>query len=172
MSNIFLEVQGLNLAAKGETTQTAQTGKYELISVSHSMSMPLSGEATGSRKAGGPPVHSPITIVRYTNTSSPAIYQGLCLGAIYTKMIITFQQPGTTSGTAANPITILTISLDDVIISNAMMSCGADGKPVETLTLSYSAITWQAGVQSEDDAAAAAGQFSGSWSLRTNSIAA
>ena len=124
---------------KGGCKAKGHEDAIELLSVSHSMTLPTS--YSQSREAGlsaGDPQHAPITVTYEVNTATPKITEALNKGTHLDKVEISFDKQG---GAAVN---FFKITLEDVVISRHDLLADPqsdNGAPILTIDLTYNKIT-------------------------------
>ena len=146
---------------KGTSAMTAFTDKIECLSYSHGVSIQVTGDTSNSERTSGKPNHQDFHITKYVDQSTPLLNQNCCMGQNLGQTTITI---GRNDAGAFLPLIVYT--LNDTVISSVSVGGGGGGKPVETLSLNYSAIKWQYTVQKE--AGGQEGQVPGSWNVATN----
>lgn len=153
---------------KGGCTAKGHEDAIELLSVSHSMTLPTS--FSQSREGGlsaGDPIHSPITVTYEVNTATPKITEALNKGTHIDKMEIHFDKPG---GDAVNFFKIL---MEDVVVSRHDLLADPQsdsGAPVLTVDLTYNKITQEQQALKKDGSPA--GKVASSYSVSTQVAAA
>jgi type VI secretion system secreted protein Hcp len=146
---------------KGGCKAKGHEDAIELISVSHSMTLPTS--FSQSREGGlsaGDPKHAPLTITYELCSASPKINEALNKGQHIDKLEIAFDKPG---GDALN---FFKITLEDVVVSRHDLvanSKGDDPSPVQVADLTYNKITHEHNTQ--DNKGGKAGTVGSSYSV-------
>jgi type VI secretion system secreted protein Hcp len=155
--NIFMQIKSI----KGQTQQTGFKDAIECLSYSHGVSIQVTGDTTNSERTSGRPNHQDFHITKYVDQATPLLNQNCCSGQNLGQVIITV---GRNDNAAFLPILIYT--LENTVVSSVSVGGGGSDKPVESLSLNYSAIQWQYTVQKEGGAKE--GQVPGSWNVATN----
>jgi len=124
---------------KGGCKAKGHEDAIELLSVSHSMTLPTS--YSQSREGGlsaGDPQHAPITITYELCAASPKINEALNKGSHIDKVEIQFDKPG------GDAVGFFKITLEDVVVSRHDLTANAKGDdpaPVQVADLTYNKIT-------------------------------
>jgi type VI secretion system secreted protein Hcp len=155
--NIFLAIS----AIPGQTQQTGFSNAIECLSYSHGVSIQVTGDTSNSERTSGKPNHQDFHLTKYVDQASPLLNQNCCMGQNLGVATITV---GRNDTGAFLPILIYT--LQNTVISSVSVGGGGGDKPVETLSLNYSAIQWQYTVQNETGGKE--GQVPGAWNVATN----
>src|SRR5580658_1965466 len=134
-TNFFLQLAGIT----GESADSAHTGQIQVLSWSHSFNQPTSPTRSS---AGGGTVeqanHADFSITKYIDASTDDILKACWTGLqIATATFTAYRSDGT-----GDSVNYLTIAFTNVIISNYSISGGTGDVPVETVTLSYSKVTY------------------------------
>lgn len=146
---------------KGTSQQTNFADQIECLSYSHGVSIQVTGDVTNSERTSGRPNHQDFHLTKYIDQSTPLLNQNCCMGQNLGQSTITI---GRNDTGAFLPIIIYT--LQNTVISSVSVGGGGGDKPVESLSLNYSAIQWQYTVQKEQGGQE--GQVPGSWNVATN----
>lgn len=123
----------------GSCQMPLRLGSIELKSFSHHVTIPVDaswGKLTGTR------VHSPITIVKEFDRTTPILYRGVCEGRTFKKGVIKMYRI-TESGTEAEYFNILLENIKMTTVSPYIAPNGLSSTHLETLGLRYQAITWK-----------------------------
>ncbi|HEX8430045.1 MAG TPA: type VI secretion system tube protein Hcp [Longimicrobium sp.] len=155
--NIFLNIPTI----PGQTMQTGFAKQIECLSYSHGVSIQVTGDTTNSERTSGRPNHQDFHITKYVDSSTPLLNQNCCMGQ---NLGVTTITVGRNDTGAFLPILIYT--LQNTVVSSVSVGGGGGDKPVETLSLNYSAIQWQYTVQNETGGKE--GQVPGAWNVATN----
>jgi type VI secretion system secreted protein Hcp len=152
----------LNIASiPGQSQQTNFVGQIECLSYSHGVSIQVTGDTTNSERTSGRPNHQDFHLTKYVDKATPLLNQNCCMGQNLGAVTITV---GRNDSGAFLPLLVYT--LQNTVISSVSVGGGGGDKPVETLSLNYSAIQWQYTVQKE--AGQQEGQVPGAWNVATN----
>jgi type VI secretion system secreted protein Hcp len=161
--NIILNIAGTT-KIPGQSQQTNFTTQIECLSYSHGVSMQVTGDTTNSERTSGRPNHQDFHLTKYVDKSTPLLNQNCCMGSNLGQVTITISRNDTTSTGA--PLAILVYTLQNTVISSVSVGGGGGDKPVESLSLNYSAIQWQYTVQNEGGGST--GNVPGAWNVATN----
>ena len=133
MQNIFWEIEGI----KGESTSAQGKDMIELLSYSHSLSMPIL-HGSGSSRAVGRVVHGEFTVSKHFELSSPTLAEKCCSGEAIKSMKLHVWKADATG----NPVEYFTIEFKSCILTGVNVA-GSDDKPIETVSFSYQEISWK-----------------------------
>jgi type VI secretion system secreted protein Hcp len=152
MDVMILDVNGI----QGDSQIKGFKGKIEVLSFSHGVAMQVGNDYRGSR-TGGSPNHQDFALTKHLDLASvplvDACNRGKNLGTV--KLIVGRSDRGTV-------VPVMTYQMENVVVSSVSISGGNGAKPVETITLNYSKITWTYSSQKP------AGDETASWNLATN----
>ena len=150
-TNFFLKLDGIT----GESTDSAHTGQIQVLSWSHSFNQPTSPTRSS---AGSGTVeqanHADFSITKYIDSSTDDILKACWTG----KQIATGVFTGYRADGSGNGVNYLQIDFANVVISNYSISGGTGDVPVETVTLSYSKVTYTYIPQKQADGTGGAAQ--------------
>ncbi|WP_025901993.1 type VI secretion system tube protein TssD [Tatumella sp. UCD-D_suzukii] len=122
----------------GNCLMPLRLGSIELKSFSHGVTIPVDpawGKLTGTR------VHSPITIVKEFDQTTPLLYRALCEGRTMKKAVIKMYHIQE-SGIEAEYFNIIMENVKFTTISPYLAPNVMSSTHLETLELRYEAITW------------------------------
>ncbi|MCE9993323.1 type VI secretion system tube protein Hcp [Enterobacter asburiae] len=123
----------------GSCQMPLRLGSIELKSFSHGVSIPVDptwGKLTGTR------VHSPITIVKEFDQTTPVLYRAVCEGRTQKKATIKMYRI-LESGIESEYFNIILDNVKITAISPYLAPDGQSSTHLETLELRYEAITWK-----------------------------
>jgi type VI secretion system secreted protein Hcp len=131
----YLQIDGL----KGESTDSGHKDWIEILSYSHSITMP---ESTAATSAGGGTVgrseHGDFVITKYIDLSSPKLYEMCSSGKHIKKVTIELMRA---SGDA--PVKYIVIEMDQAVIAKLISAKQTVGSPpIETVSFHYGVIKW------------------------------
>lgn len=149
---------------EGTTQITGYEGKIELLGYSHSVSMNVTGDVSNTERTTGKPMHQDFAVSKYIDQATPTLNQACCEGKTYDTITVTVGR-----NDAGAIIPLITYTLTNAIISSISVSGGAGGKPVESLSLNYGAITWDFATQKEEGGPE--GTVEGKWDVSANTAA-
>ena len=150
-TNFFLKLDGIT----GESTDSAHAGQIQVLSWSHSFNQPTSPTRSS---AGSGTVeqanHADFSITKYIDSSTDDILKACWTG----KQIATGVFTGYRADGTGNGVNYLEIDFTNVVVSNYSISGGTGDMPVETVTLSYSKVTYTYIPQKQADGTGGAAQ--------------
>lgn len=146
---------------KGETTIDTYKDKIEVLSFSHGVAQPVTGDQSQQKRTSGRPHHQDFTFTKFLDLASASIIDFCDQAKIVASVKFYVLQ---TEGGKTNAI--WTITLTNVIISSYSVGGGGGGKPTETVTLNYEKIQWD--YKQQTIAAGDSGTASAKWSLASN----
>jgi len=114
-------------------------GSIELKSFSHGVTIPVDpswGKLTGTR------IHSPITIVKEFDQTTPLLYRAVCEGRTMKKAIIRMYRI-LESGIETEYFNIILENVKITTVAPYLAPNGMSSTHLETLDLRYKAITWK-----------------------------
>jgi type VI secretion system secreted protein Hcp len=135
-TNFFLALDGIN----GETQDSAHANQISVLSWSHSFNQPTSPTRSA---AGGGTVeqanHADFSITKYIDSATDDLLKACWTGKqIAAGTFTAFRSSGTGDG-----VNYLLIAFKNIIVSNYSISGGTGDVPVETVTLSYSSVSYK-----------------------------
>ncbi|MBS0878011.1 MULTISPECIES: type VI secretion system tube protein TssD [unclassified Tatumella] len=123
----------------GSCLMPLRPGSIELKSFSHGVTIPVDpirGKLTGTR------VHSPITIVKEFDQTTPALYRAVCEGRTLKKAIIRMYRI-LESGIESEYFNIILDNVKITTISPYLAPNGTSSTHLEILELRYETIAWK-----------------------------
>ena len=123
----------------GSCLMPLKSGSIELKSFSHGVTIPVEpnwGKLTGTR------VHSPITIVKEFDQTTPLLYRAVCEGRTMKKGTIRMYRI-LESGIEAEYFNIILENVKFTTVAPYLSPNGLSSTHPETLELRYEAITWK-----------------------------
>jgi len=143
---------------KGECKLPGYEGKMELLSFSHGVAMQITGDISNSERTSGKPNHQDMTVTKYLDAASPVLNQACCEGKVFPQADIVIGRSD-----RGGPVELMRYTLSGVLISSISVGGGGGDKPVETVALNYSRITWRFSPQRPEEGVA--GVVEGAWDL-------
>jgi type VI secretion system secreted protein Hcp len=146
---------------KGESTLTDFKDKIEALSFSHGVAQQITGDQSNQKRTSGKPNHQDFTITKYLDLATCNLINA-CNTATpiaTVKVIIGQNENGKVNQ-------YLSYELTNALISSVSVGGGGGGKPQETVTFNYTAITWT--YKPQQATADASGNNSAKWNLATN----
>jgi type VI secretion system secreted protein Hcp len=157
----FLQIEKI----PGESSDSKYSDWIEILSYSHGVSHPSGGEVSGTGGAlTGRCDHSPITIVKKLDSSSPKIAEFCSLGDTVGKVTLTLNRA------SGDKLPYMEYKLGEAYITGVNPSGSADGEdltPLEEVAFIYGTITWTYTKQKRADGSGG-GQEVGGWDLDKN----
>ncbi len=137
----FLDVEGV----EGESTRKGFEKKIELLSFNLNVSNPTtigSGGGGGSGKAS----MAPVSLTKYTDAASPAIFQACCKGTHYPKAKITLHKAG-----GDEAVDYLVLEFEKCYISSYSQSgsSGGDDRSIDQIAMDFGKVTFTYTPQAE-----------------------
>ncbi len=122
---------------KGEATDSAHKDWINLLSVSQSITRPMSSGISGSTRQRGAATFGDIVVVKEIDKSSPKLQESVATGQVFPRLELELASP---SSTKSEPY--LRYELTNVIVTNYRVSGSASGDPLptETISLNYEEI--------------------------------
>lgn len=160
MSNVLILDLGDDI--EGECQLSDYTKKIELLSYSHAVAQPITGDPSNTKRTQGKPVHQEMNVSKYIDLSSCSIidYCNQAKPLPSVKLTVALTENG-----AVTPI--ITYTMTDALISSVSQGGAAGGgKGQESVSINYAKIQWDYKQQLTD--VSDAGNKSAKWSLKTN----
>ncbi|MEZ5351817.1 MAG: type VI secretion system tube protein Hcp [Bryobacteraceae bacterium] len=159
MDVLILDASSANI--NGECQLTDYKNNIEILSYSHGVSQPITGDQSNTKRTSGKPDHQDFTITKFQDLSSCKLID-FCNQA---KPIPTLKF---TIGQNSNGKVekIFVYEMTNALVS-AVQTSGGGGKPTETVTFNYTKMSWTYNVQKSN--VGEAGNASATWNLATNS---
>lgn len=154
---IFLKIPDV----PGDSTVANFADQIEVLSFNHGVSAQVTSDVSNQNRTSGRPMHQDFTLTKFLDKSSPLLNQKCCMGSVLGEVVVTVGR-----NDAGEILELVTYTLSDVVISSVSVGGGGGGKPVETVSLNYSAITWTYVVQAEGGGGD--GNVVGAWDLSEN----
>ena len=154
---ILLKIAGID----GETQLKGYAKQVELLSYSHGVSMQVTGDTSNQERTSGKPNHQDFHLTKYLDATSPKLNQKCCEGANLGDAVITIARND--NGTIME---LMKYTLKNTVISSVSVGGGGGDKPVESLSINYSAIAWD--YTSQKEAGGKLGTAAGTWDVALN----
>jgi type VI secretion system secreted protein Hcp len=155
-----LMIINLGSAYVGESTTTGYAQMIEVSSFQHSISQPLTGDLSNQKRTTGVATHGSFVFTKYLDLASASILQSCNQSTLLPTVTFYILQ----SQANAN-VAYWSVMMTNVLIADVSISSGG-GKPIESVSLQYTAITWT--YKQQTDADATTGSATSSWNLSTN----
>lgn len=149
---------------KGESQLDGFQDKIELLSYSHGVAMQVTGDVSNTERTSGRPNHQDVTVTKYLDRASPTLNQSCCEGKVLKTITVTVGR-----NDAGKIIPLIVYALENSILSSVSVGGGNGDKPVETITINYSKITWTYNPQKEEGGKE--GEVKGVWDVSANKAA-
>lgn len=157
MDTLILDIPKIN----GESLLDGYKDKIEILSFSHGIAMQITGDVSNTERTSGKPNHQDFTFTKYMDASTPhlndACNKATGLGSV--KFFI-LRNDGT------DMLILMEYEMSNAIISSVSIGGGGGDKPVETLTINYTALKQTYHSQKEE--VGKKGKIETSWDLTTN----
>lgn len=144
--NMFMNIEGPEV--KGESTDSEHTDQLQVLSWSHAFNQPTSPTRSA---AGGGTVeqanHTDFQFTKYTDAATDDLLKFCWQGNMIDKC--TFQAYRADGDN--KPVKYLEVVMEHVIVSNISVGGGTGDIPVESVSLSYSKVTYNYIPQKKDD---------------------
>jgi type VI secretion system secreted protein Hcp len=145
----------------GECSLTDYIGKIELLSFSHGVAQQITGDQSNTKRTSGKPNHQDFTCTKYLDMASAKLIDYCNQAKPIPTVTITIGQNDNGHVTK-----IWVYVLTNALISSVSIGGGGGGKPQETVTFNYTAISWTYAQQKGD--VSDAGNLAATWNLATN----
>lgn len=145
----------------GESRRAGHEGQIEVLAWSFGGSNPAS-VGIGSGGGVGSVTLQDFNITKWTDSSSPALFQMLCQGQHFEKAVLTLYKAGGSGGA----LPYLTYEFEEVYITSVGMGgSGGEDLPTENVTFAFGRVTMTYTQQAVDGTAT--GDFVASWDVRS-----
>ena len=127
VNDMFLKLDGI----PGESQNTDHKDEIDVLAWSWSLNAPYSLQG-----GAGAPLVRPLTISKYIDASSAALYTKLIKGERIKEGILTVRKAGGT-----NPVDYIVITMQDVVVSSTSPGgSGEDDRHRESISLNFSSV--------------------------------
>ena len=146
---------------KGESVDKNHKDWINLLSVSQSLTRPMSAGISGSTRQRASVTCGDVVAVKEMDASTPKLIQAICDGTVFPEVSIDLA----TSTGAASRVPYFQYVLTNVMISSYSVSGATDGPqvPTEQFSLNYEEITWTYDKMGKDGASK--GKVDASWKV-------
>lgn len=145
----------------GECQLPDYANMIELLSFSHGVAQQITGDQSNTKRTSGKPNHQDVTVTKYLDMSSAKLIDFCNQAKPIPTVNITVGQNDNGHVTK-----IWVITLTNALIASVSIGGGGGGKPQETVTFNYTAISWTYVQQTSP--VSDAGNVSATWNLATN----
>jgi len=123
---------------KGECRREGYVNKIDVLSYSHGIAQPITGDPDKPKRTVGKPNHQDFTVTKHIDLSSCFLTQRCNAATVIPSVKLTV---GEVEDQKVNPLTIYQLS-NALVSSISVGGAGGDGKPQETVTFNYTKIQW------------------------------
>jgi len=159
MDVLILDCSSASIA--GESQLTDYAGMIEILSYSHGVAQQITGDQSNTKRTSGKPNHQDFTVTKYLDIATPKLINFCNLATPIPTVNITLGQND--NGHVTKTFVYV---LTNALVSSVSVGGGGGGKPQETVTFNYTAISWTY-VQQKSDVSDA-GNAASTWNLATN----
>lgn len=145
----------------GECQLTDYSNMIELLSYSHGVAQQITGDQSNTKRTSGKPNHQDFTVTKYQDLSSCQLVDFCNQAKPIPTVKVTIGQNDNGKVTK-----IFIYELTNALVSSVSVGGGGGGKPQETVTFNYTAISWTYAAQQSN--VTDAGNASATWNLATN----
>jgi type VI secretion system secreted protein Hcp len=145
----------------GECQLTDYIGMIEILSFSHGVAQQITGDQSNTKRTSGKPNHQDFTVTKYLDMASAKLIDYCNQAKPIPLVNITIGQNDNGKVTK-----IFSYVLTNALVSSISIGGGGGGKPQETVTLNYTAISWTYNQQKSE--VSDAGNLAATWNLATN----
>jgi len=123
---------------KGECLREGYVNKIDVLSYSHGIAQPITGDPDKPKRTAGKPNHQDFTVTKHFDLSSCFLTQYCNTATVIPTVRLTV---GEAEDQKVNPL--ITYQLSNALVSSISVGgAGGDGKPQETVTFNYTKIQW------------------------------
>jgi type VI secretion system secreted protein Hcp len=158
-----------SLKGTAENNEVKGKNAISVLSVSHHISMPITGANYGDQaRMGGRAMFGDISVSKYIDEVTPYLNQFTAGGNIIPTTVITWWSTGQADSSIA-PVNLYEITLTDAIITSLSYSgSGGADNPVETMSLNFTKIQWKQTQMKNTSPGAATAPTTTTWDLFKN----
>ena len=129
---------------RGECALINYEGKIELLSYSHGVAQQITGDQSDAKRNSGKPNHQDFTVTKYQDLASCNLINNCNTATPIPTVTITV---GQNDNGKVTPTWVYVLT--NALISSIWVGGGGGGKPLETVTFNYPAISWTYKQQAE-----------------------
>lgn len=155
-TNLFLALDGVD----GESTDDKHKGEIELESWSFGVASSGTAHLGGGGAGAGKAQMSDLSVMKSVDLATPALLQAAASGQRIARATLTQRTAG------ADPREFLTIVLAPVLVTSCQLSAASDGRPQESVQLSFGTVHLTYTSQAPDGTAGPATTFG--WDVTRN----
>jgi type VI secretion system secreted protein Hcp len=146
---------------KGESVDKNHKDWINVLSVSQSLTRPMSAGISGSTRQRASVTCGDVVLIKEMDASTPKLIQPVCDGTVFPKVEIDL----CTSTGAASRVPYYQFELVNVMVSDYSVSGATDGPqvPTESISLDYEEIRWTYDKMGKDGASK--GKVDASWKV-------
>lgn len=129
-------------AIQGESRLDGFANKVELLSFSHGIAQPITGDPTSPKRTSGKPRHQDFTVTKHVDLASCQLTDLCNTGTVLPSVRLTLAEvENNNDHIKVKPI--ITYQLSNALVSSVSVGgANGDGKPQETVTFNYTRIAW------------------------------
>jgi len=162
MDVLILDLSSASI--KGECMLKDYTGMIELLSYSHGVAQQITGDQSNTKRTSGKPNHQDLTVTKYVDLASCQLIDYCNQAKNIPTATLTVGQ-----NDAGNVTKLIVYTLTNALVSSVSVGGGGGGKPQETVTFNYTAISWA--YIAQQSTVTDSGNVSAKWNLATNATA-
>jgi type VI secretion system secreted protein Hcp len=160
MDVLILDLSSASI--KGECQLTDYVGMIELLSFSHGVAQQITGDQSNTKRTSGKPNHQDFAVSKYVDLATCQLIDYCNQAKPIATVKITVGQ-----NDAGKVTKFAVFELKNALISSVSIGGGGGGKPQETVTFNYTAISWAYVAQKSE--VTDSGNTAAKWNLATNS---
>ena len=150
-------------AIPGECMLTHYVGQIECLSFSHGVAQQITGDQSNTKRTSGKPNHQDFTVTKYLDLSSAKLIDYCNQATNIPTLTFTVGQ-----NEAGKVTKTWVYVMTNALVSSISIGGGGGGKPQETVTFNYTAITWT--YVQQVSAVSDSGNAAATWNLSTNAV--
>jgi type VI secretion system secreted protein Hcp len=161
MDVLILDCSSASIA--GESQLADYIGMIEILSFSHGVAQQITGDQSNTKRTSGKPNHQDFTVTKYLDLATPKLINFCNLATPIPTVNVTVGQNDNGKVTK-----LFVYTLTNALVSSISIGGGGGGKPQETVTFNYTAISWT--YVQQLSAVSDAGNAAATWNLATNAV--
>ena len=162
MSEQILMKIGDGTTVPGESKTKDHLNEIELLSFSHNVAMPMTGDPSNTKRTSGTAMVGEMVVSKLLDKATPVLNQKCCQGQDLGETTVTLYQND--QGTV---IPLMTYTMTNCLVSSVSIGGSAGGGiPVETVTINFTKLKWDYKAQKSEGAQE--GTASAVWDLASN----
>jgi type VI secretion system secreted protein Hcp len=136
MEVLILDLSSVGI--KGECQLTDHVGMIELLSCDYGVARQITGDQSNIRRTSGKPNHQDMAVIKYQDLASSQLIDYCNQAKNIPTATLTV---GQNDGGKVTKLSVCTLS--NALVSSISVGGGGGGKPQETVTFNYTAISWK-----------------------------